>query len=89
MKKRIKKAGRMTKMKLPKLTFVKPEDVWKEYQSVAQASIHSGYTPEAIRLWIRKKRLPGWLYCNLIVIKRNAKLPPPPVSIPSLKRRAK
>ena len=89
MKNRIKKAGRMTTMKLPKLTYVKPEEVWEKYKPVAQASIDSGYTPEAIRLWIRKKRLLGWLYRDLIVIKRDAKLPPPPISTPSLKRRMK
>ncbi|MHA1410520.1 MAG: hypothetical protein ACTSQY_09500 [Candidatus Odinarchaeia archaeon] len=56
-----KTAGRRTTMKLPTLKLKNPKDVWKEYQTVGWMAVDSGYTPTAIRQWIRQKKIKGWL----------------------------
>lgn len=73
---RIKTSGRMTKMKLPKLKFANPKDVWDEYRPISWMSVRSGYTAPAIRKWIKQKKIKGWLFQDLIVIRKDTELPP-------------
>jgi len=54
-----------------------PKDSWADYSSVYEKAQASGYTPQALYNWIKKGWLSAWIKSGVIMVRTDAKLPPP------------